>query len=267
MKPVVVDNPWAALRRFTPARIALGRSGVSQPSAAHLAFQLAHAQARDAVSHPFDVDATAASIEALPLPTLRASSAAPDRPTYLQRPDLGRRLDDPSRIALERAHADSGGAPVDLAVVVVDGLSALAVERHVGPFLGALLEQLHGDDAPWALAPVVLATQGRVAIGDEIGALLGASLVLVLIGERPGLSSPDSMGLYLTWEPRPGRHDAERNCISNVRPEGLPAVEAARRAAHLLRAARQRRLTGVALKDDTPDAPRIADASGAAGVA
>ena len=258
MKPVVVDNPWTALRRFTPARIALGRSGVSQPSAAHLAFQLAHAQARDAVGKPFDIDATAASIETLSLSTLRAGSAAADRATYLQRPDLGRRLDDASHAGLERARAEQDNAEVDLAVVVADGLSALAVERHAAPFLASLATQLQADERAWSLAPVVLVTQGRVAIGDEIGALLGASLVLVLIGERPGLSSPDSMGLYLTWEPRPGRHDAERNCISNVRPEGLPYDEAARRAAHLLRAARERRLTGVALKDDTPDAARIA---------
>lgn len=254
MKPVVVDNPWAHLRRHTPARIALGRSGISLPNTAQLAFQLAHAQARDAVHRPFDVDATAVAIEALGLPTLRAHSAAADRMIYLQRPDLGRRLDDASAAALQ---ARRQGERHDLGFVVADGLSALAVERHAARFLAPLLAELHADTLPWRLAPAVLVQQGRVAVGDEIGELLDTDLVLVLIGERPGLSSPDSMGLYLTWSPHPGRHDAERNCISNVRPEGQDYPDAARRAAYLLRAARTRQLTGVMLKDDSVPVPRL----------
>lgn len=250
----VIANPWEHLRRHTPARIALGRSGISLPTAQHLAFQLAHAQARDAVHRPLDVRATAGAIEALGVPTLRAHSAAGDRAAYLQRPDQGRRLDAASAQALDAARQDNA---LDLCIVVADGLSALAVERHAAPLLAALLAELQGDAQAWHLTPVVLAEQGRVAIGDDIGERLGAQLVLVLIGERPGLSSPDSLGLYLTWAPRRGRSDAERNCISNVRPEGQDYPEAARRAAWLMRAARERGLTGVMLKDESAALPRL----------
>ena len=253
MKPPVVTNPWATLRRFTPARIALGRSGTSLPTEPQLAFQLAHAQARDAVHRAFDADSTAQAIQALGLSTRLVHSAAADRPTYLQRPDRGRRLDEASVAGLKAPAASS-----DLALVIADGLSALAVERHAAPFLAALLPLLRSANPTWSLAPVVLVRQGRVAIGDEIGALLQASVVLMMIGERPGLSSPDSLGLYLTWAPRPGRNDAERNCISNVRPEGLPYDDAAHRAAWLLNAARARQLTGVALKDESEAPPALA---------
>lgn len=247
MKPVVVANAWVGLRRHTPARIALGRAGVSLPTAPHLAFQLAHAQARDAVHRSLDASAVASALSEIGWPSLTLHSAAPDRGTYLQRPDLGRRLSDGSATLLRRA----GATPHDLAVVVADGLSALAVERHAASFLTRLRELLRDDPAHWCLAPATVVHQGRVAIGDEIGALLVARLVLVLIGERPGLSSPDSMGLYLTWAPQPGRTDAERNCISNVRPEGLTIREAAARAAWLMRAARARAVTGVGLKDES----------------
>jgi ethanolamine ammonia-lyase small subunit len=256
VKAPVIANPWQALRRHTPARIALGRSGVSQPTAAQLAFQVAHAQARDAVHRPLDLGALAAAMRRLGLATLALHSAAADRHIYLQRPDLGRRLDPASAMAL--AALPPSGAP-DLALVVADGLSALAIERHAAPFVAELQRVLPAD---WALAPVALVEQGRVAIGDPIGEALHAPLVVVLIGERPGLSSPDSMGLYVTWAPRPGRVDAERNCISNVRPEGLPLAEAARRLAWLLREARARQLTGVALKDDS--APALAEPDPAA---
>jgi len=254
MNPDVIANPWEHLRRHTPARIALGRSGVSLPTHQQLAFQLAHAQARDAVHRPFDMRATAEAIEALGVPTLRAHSAAMDRASYLQRPDQGRRLDDASAQALASACT---GEALDLCIAVADGLSALAIERHAAPFLAALLAHLQADAPAWRLTPAVLVEQARVAIGDEIGALLGARMVLVLIGERPGLSSPDSLGLYLTWAPRAGRSDAERNCISNVRPEGQDYPEAAARAAWLLRAARERALTGVMLKDESAPMPRI----------
>lgn len=247
-KSPVIANPWAALRRFTPARIALGRSGVSQPTAPQLAFQLAHAQARDAVHRRLDADALERGIAGLGLATLRLHSAAADRPIYLQRPDLGRQLDAASQQRL-RALAGAGGA--ELALVVVDGLSALAVERHALALIVALRAALGAD---WRLAPVAIVEQGRVAVGDAVGAALGAAIVVVLIGERPGLSSPDSLGLYLTWAPRPGCTDAQRNCISNVRPEGLAIPDAARRLAWLLGEARTRGLTGVGLKDESTPA-------------
>lgn len=254
-EPIVVPEPWQALRRFTPARIALGRTGVSQPTAAQLAFQLAHAQARDAVHRQLDAAAVERGLAALGLPTLRLHSAAADRPIYLQRPDLGRRLAEVSEAVVQAARS---AAPVDLALVLADGLSALAVERHAVPLVAALRTTLGAD---WRLAPVAIVEQGRVAIGDPIGAALGAPLVAVLIGERPGLSSPDSLGVYLTWAPRPGRSDAERNCISNVRPEGLPVAEAARRLAWLLDAARRRGLSGVGLKDESTPAPALGPAT------
>ncbi len=245
MSDAVTKNPWSVLRKHTPARIGLGRSGISQPTSVQLEFQLAHAQARDAVHRPFDHDAVEVAVQALGLPTLQLHSAAADRPTYLKRPDLGRRLDEASLSRLEALEIE--GRP-DVAVVIADGLSALAVESHAAPFV-ALLRTALG--AGWRWAPVAIVRQGRVAVGDPIGHALGARLVVVLIGERPGLSSPDSMGVYVTWAPRPGRVDAERNCISNVRPEGLALQAAADRLAWLLREARQRELTGVDLKDES----------------
>lgn len=245
MSDGVIRNPWSVLRQHTPARIGLGRSGVSQPTSVQLEFQVAHAQARDAVHRPFDHAGVEAAVRALGLPTLSLHSAAPDRPTYLKRPDLGRRLDDAS---LAQIDALEQGRGADLAIVVADGLSALAVERHAAPFI-ALLRSTLG--AGWRWAPVSVVRQGRVAVGDPIGHALGASVVAVLIGERPGLSSPDSMGIYLTWDPKPGRTDAERNCISNVRPEGLALQAAAERLAWLMNEARTRQLTGVDLKDES----------------
>ncbi|WP_428423108.1 ethanolamine ammonia-lyase subunit EutC [Methylibium sp.] len=252
MSDAVTANPWSVLRRHTPARIGLGRSGISQPTAPQLAFQLAHAQARDAVHRALDHAAVDAAIRALGLPTLALHSAAADRHIYLQRPDLGRRLDETSIAQLASHTADERA---DIALVVADGLSALAIERHAAPFIAELRRVLTRD---WRWAPVAIVRQGRVAIGDPIGEALGARLAVVLIGERPGLSSPDSMGIYVTWSPRTGRLDAERNCISNVRPEGLPPAAAAGRLAWLLGEARARRLTGVELKDDS--VPAIAAA-------
>lgn len=237
-----VANPWQALRALTQARIALGRAGVSMPSEAQLAFQLAHAQARDAVHRPLDAEALA---ERLGSACLLAHSACPDRATYLQRPDLGRSLDQASALLLSSA----APAACDLALVVADGLSALAIERNVQGFLEVLLPRLEADG--WALAPLVIARQARVAIGDQAGALLNARAVAVLIGERPGLSSPDSMGIYMTWGPRAGLTDADRNCISNVRPAGLGYAQAAHTLHYLLDQARSRGISGVALKDET----------------
>lgn len=248
----VVDNPWRELRRHTPARIGLGRAGVSLPTAAQLDFQLAHAQARDAVHRPLDVAAMCGEIEGLGLTTLALQSAATSRPMYLQRPDLGRQLGAASRERLDalRVQRHAQGSHLhDIAIVVVDGLSALAVQRHAAPLIAAL--RAEPAAARWSIAPVAVVEQGRVAVGDGIGELLDARIAVVLIGERPGLSSPDSLGVYLTWAPRVGRHDAERNCISNVRPEGLGHADAARKLAYLLDEALRRGLTGVGLKDES----------------
>lgn len=248
MKPAVVDQPWASLRRHTAARIALGRAGVSVPTSAHLAFQQAHAQARDAVHAPLDADALLAGLRALGEAPLQVQSQAADRATYLQRPDLGRRLSTPATEALATLQA-----PVtDLAFVLADGLSALALQRQALPLFTALRERLLSEGG-WTWAPPVVATQARVALGDEIGALLNARCVVVLIGERPGLSAPDSLGIYFSWAPRPGLVDAQRNCVSNVRPQGLAPDPAAAKLHVLLREARTRQLSGVALKDEQDD--------------
>jgi len=237
-------DPWAALRRHTPARIALGRAGGSLPTRELLAFAAAHAQARDAVHQALDLPALEAALRAEGWGTLQVSSRAVDRAEYLRRPDLGRRLDAASAQRLEA----QAGAPVDLLIVLGDGLSAQAVQAHALPLLRALREALQGE---FTLAPLLLASQARVALADEAGALLGARLALMLIGERPGLSSPDSLGAYLTHAPRLGCHDAQRNCISNIRPQGLAPALAALRLNWLLREALRRRLTGVGLKDES----------------
>lgn len=255
----VQQNPWQSLRRFTAARIALGRAGSSLPSSAHLAFQLAHACARDAVHLPLAANeleqdlqqSLHASLSHLwpgqeRVPCLHLQSRAQNRQQYLQRPDFGRQLDAAARAKL--AALPVPAEVPDLALVLVDGLSALALRQQAAPFLQALLPYLHQD---WKLAPLSIVEQGRVAIGDEIGQALRARCVLVLIGERPGLSSPDSMGLYLSWMPRPGLHDAMRNCISNIRPAGLSFAQAAHKAHYLLQQARSRELSGIALKDET----------------
>ena len=241
-------DPWVELRRHTPARIALGRAGTSLPTAELLRFAAAHAQARDAVHVPLDVPALTADLLAASQPAggpvMAVRSRAPDRAAYLRRPDWGRQLDAASA---DRLQALAVG-PVDLAVVVADGLSALAAQRHAPTLLAALSTALAGG---LTLAPLVIATQARVALGDEIGALLQARLVLVLLGERPGLSSTDSLGAYLTHAPQIGCSDAQRNCVSNIRPAGLAPAAAAQRIAWLLREALRRRLSGIALKDDS----------------
>ena len=242
-----IDNPWQELRRLTPARIALGRTGTSIPTHAQLDFQFAHAQARDAVHLPFDHAGLSSQLAERGRDSLLLHSAAADRHSYLQRPDLGRRLSDESAQAL-RDHASANPGGVDLAVVVADGLSALAVHKHTLPFLTRMEEQTHAEG--WSLSPVILVEQGRVAVADEIGQLLGAKMVVILIGERPGLSSPDSLGLYFTYNPKVGLTDAYRNCISNVRLEGLSYGMAAHRLLYLMREACRRQLSGVNLKDE-----------------
>jgi ethanolamine ammonia-lyase small subunit len=245
--PFDPHNPWLELRRLTPARIALGRTGTSMPTRAQLDFQFAHAQARDAVHLPFDHASLSEQLAERGRESLLLHSAAPDRNSYLQRPDLGRKLSTESAKALrEYAAAHPGG--VDLAIVVADGLSALAVHRHTLPFLTRFAEQSAADG--WSMAPVMLVEQGRVAVADEIGELLGAKMTVILIGERPGLSSPDSLGLYFTYNPKVGLTDAYRNCISNVRLEGLTYGMAAHRLLYLMREACRRQLSGVNLKDE-----------------
>jgi ethanolamine ammonia-lyase small subunit len=236
------------LRDFTLARVQLDRAGVVLATREVLAFQLAHAAARDAVHQPLEPTTLKIECEGRGWPAILVRSATPDRVTYLRRPDLGRRLSEPSTQSLTR-----GSEPPDLAIVLVDGLSAMAVHRHALAVLDTLIPVL--DEAGWARSQIVLVEQGRVAIGDEIGERLGAKMALVLIGERPGLSSPDSLGAYLTWEPRISRTDAERNCISNIRPEGLSYELAARRIFSLMIEARRRRLTGVSLKEDLASLP------------
>jgi len=239
------DEPWAALRRFTDARIGLGRAGSALPIAEVLKFAMAHAQARDAVTTPIDWSPIETALSGLALKTVRIESAAGDRDTYLRRPDLGRRLSAGSR---RRLAALTGNAP-DLLILVADGLSSTGVAANAAGVIAALLPLVRKSG--WSLGPVLLAGQGRVALGDDAGEVLGARAVLVLIGERPGLSSPDSLGAYLTWSPRNGRKDGERNCISNIRRGGLSTQEAAFKVHWLLREAMRRELTGVGLKDES----------------
>jgi ethanolamine ammonia-lyase small subunit len=232
------NDAWSFLRRATAARIALGRTGDSLPTQRVLEFQMAHALAQDAVHAALEAEALAHELAAF-APVI-VTSRAETRQEYLQRPDLGRVLAEDSQRALTR------GA-YDISIVAADGLSARATAAHA-PALVRALQPYFGD---LSLAPLIIATQARVALGDEIAAALGASLVIMLIGERPGLTSADSLGAYLTYAPRPGvTRDAERNCVSNIRPDGLPIVDAARLIASLARLALTRRLTGVGLKQD-----------------
>jgi ethanolamine ammonia-lyase small subunit len=243
-KPVSLAERWAQLATLTPARIALGRSGASLPTREVLRFGLAHAQARDAVHEPFRAEEIAASLGALKLETIRAASAARTRQDYLRRPDLGRGLSPESREALAARRGN-----FDLAIIVADGLSSTAVHQNAVPFIAALLPHLLRQQR--SLAPVVIASQARVALGDEAAHALGARMALVLVGERPGLSSPDSLGAYLTFAPRPGLTDAARNCISNIRPGGLSFEAAAFKLAWLIEQAFRRSLSGVDLKDES----------------
>ncbi|MBX2858958.1 MAG: ethanolamine ammonia-lyase subunit EutC [Cellvibrionaceae bacterium] len=249
---VVTENPWASLRKFTNARIALGRAGVSLPTKHLLDFQLAHARAKDAVYSPLSLDSLLPQFakQAWPSPPLVLHSRAQNRAQYLQRPDYGRRLDGESRRQIQAhmsQHPDTRSA--DLAIVIADGLSATGIMKNAAIFLEYLGLLLKDSQPSWSLAPLCIVQQGRVAAGDEVAELLQAKCLLMLIGERPGLSSPDSMGAYLTWAPKVGVSDAQRNCISNIRAEGIQWRDAAAKAFYLLTEARHRELSGVALKD------------------
>jgi ethanolamine ammonia-lyase small subunit len=239
----------------TTARIGLGEAGAAIPTREHLRFQLDHALARDAVHTPLDEATVLRELQRRGFASLllrsavTADSTGEQRRTYLRRPDLGRTLH-PDSQQLLREYAAAATVSPDIVFILADGLSALAVERHALPLLDATLGLLAPE--PSAVGPVCVVTQARVAVGDSVGSLLGARCTVVMIGERPGLSSPDSLGVYITWQPRPGCTDAERNCISNVRAEGLSYAAAAGRLVHILHEAFRLRTSGVALKDDPP---------------
>ena len=239
-KPPDTPDHWSPLRALTAARIGLARSGASLATGPLLDFRLAHARARDAVHEDLDEARLCADLAALGRPVLTVASAVQDRAQFLLRPDLGRQLADPAALA---AHAGD----YEVAFVIAGGLSARAVQAHAAPLLAQALPAL----ADWRIAPLVVVRHGRVAIGDAVATALGARAVAVLIGERPGLTAPDSMGAYLTWAPGPRTTDAERNCISNIRPDGIAYADAAFKLVHLLRAMRAGGISGVALKDES----------------
>jgi ethanolamine ammonia-lyase small subunit len=242
---IIKADPWQQLKSFTRARIAIGRVGSSLPTIEVLDFGLAHAMARDAVHLALDVDALEVDIKQQQFTTVRVKSMAPDRASYLLRPDWGRRLHEQSLMQLQNL---SKAKPIDFLIVVGDGLSSLAVSRHVAPLLAEIRNFLPSD---WHTGHVVIASQARVAIGDEIGQALNAKMVAMLIGERPGLSSPDSLGIYLTYNPKLGLSDADRNCISNVRPEGLHYAAAAKKLIWLAKESMRLKVSGVSLKDES----------------
>lgn len=239
-------DAWQALRQHTRARIAIGRSGGSLPTRELLAFGHAYAQARDAVYAELDVNRLASDLARAGSQVLTVTTQATDRETYLRRPDLGRRLSTESRLLLQQVPKPND--PFDLSIVVGDGLSACAVQLQAAEIVASLVKRLTDDD--WSLAPLCIARQTRVAISDEIGEILNARIGLILLGERPGLGTADSVGAYLVYRPRVGRSDAERNCVSNIRPEGLSVSTAVELLYYLLTNSRTRCLSGIELKDD-----------------
>ncbi|MDB1125674.1 ethanolamine ammonia-lyase subunit EutC [Vibrio algarum] len=257
---LIIKNPWQSLKQFTSARIGLGRVGNSIPTNELLAFQLDHARAIDAVHKALDVKALLEHLStsqplynATPMNPIVLDSKARDRMEYLQRPDLGRQLSDASwqQLLEQRSEVD---AKYDLAIVVADGLSSTAIQNHAVPLLDRLVEKLGTDPKNnWSLAPLTIVSQGRVAIGDDVGECLNAKITMILIGERPGLTSPDSMGIYMTWAPKRGAKESSRNCISNIRPEGLGYDEASNKAFYLLSESIRRQISGIKLKDRSSD--------------
>jgi len=239
-----IPDTWGSLKAFTNARIALGRAGVATPIKEVLSFKMCHAHARDAVYSILDVDKLVESLEQFQIPILIVNSKATNRSVYLQRPDLGRRLHDASANNLKGESSHSA----DVAIIIADGLSATAINEHAAQVVKKLIPFL--KQSVLTIAPIVIAQQARVAIADEIGSLLNAKLSVILIGERPGLSSPDSMGAYITYQPSPGKTDESRNCVSNIRPEGLSYDPAAEKITKLINASLQLKFSGVALKDD-----------------
>jgi ethanolamine ammonia-lyase small subunit len=240
-----MNDAWIALRRFTQARIALGRAGHAVPTAALLEFQLAHAQARDAVHFPWDLAAFAEQVRGIGAEVLILETPVTNRSEYLRRPDLGRVLTAAARNRLRRLNA----APADVALIVSNGLSSTAVERHGIPLLQAIVAGCRARGV--SLSPVSLVADGRVALSDDIGSVLAARTAVIIVGERPGLSAADSLGIYMTYRPQPGNTDADRNCISNIRPpEGLGYADAAAKLLSLIGEALRLGISGVALKDE-----------------
>lgn len=255
-EPTVPPNDiWNDLRRLSGARIGLQRTGASLATGPLLDFKLAHARARDAVHDELDTTQLSTDLAPIGLDVIATASAAEDRQRYLMRPDLGRRLASGAEAKLT-SHAGRH----DVVFVIADGLSARAVQRHAQPVLAGIIPALRAEK--WNIAPLVIVRHGRVAVGDVIASLLGSDCVAVLIGERPGLTAPDSMGAYLTWQPHSGTTDADRNCISNIRPDGIGYADAAFKIAHLLRAMQARRISGVQLKDDSDRGPGQATIAG-----
>lgn len=243
---IVTPNPWQTLRQFTPARIALGRSGHSLPTKALLEFQLAHAKARDAVYSFFDPLALHDQLKAAGYAALKVASQATDRNVFLRQPDVGRRLDAASRQVLESYSPKE--SCYDAVFVLGDGLSAQAIHQHALPVLQLVVTALAQEG--WLIAPVVIASQSRVALGDEIGEILQAEQVAIFIGERPGLSAAESLGIYLTYHPKVGRLESERNCISNIHELGLTYQNAAETLVYLMKQVRQLKYSGTRLKDE-----------------
>jgi ethanolamine ammonia-lyase small subunit len=243
-----MTDTWALLRRFTQARIALGRAGHAVPTQVLLDFQLAHAQARDAVHFPWDIDAFAEQLRGLGAEVLVLDTLVGSRSEYLRRPDLGRLLSEESRTRLRNLSAEAA----DVALIVTNGLSSTAIERHGIPLLQAILNGYRSRQL--RVAPICLAANGRVALADDIGSILSARVAVIIVGERPGLSAADSLGIYLTFAPQAGNTDAQRNCISNIRPpEGLSYEAAAAKLIYLTGEALRRGISGVTLKDATAD--------------
>jgi ethanolamine ammonia-lyase small subunit len=240
-----MSDPWLALRRFTQARIALGRAGHAVPTPVLLDFQLAHAEARDAVHFSWDIDTFAGRVQGLGEEVLILDTPVRSRDEYLRRPDLGRVLAEESKNRLRNFKA----AQADVALIVTNGLSSTAVERHGIPLLQAIVNGYRARQI--RIAPVSLVANGRVALSDDIGSILAARVAVIIVGERPGLSAADSLGIYLTFAPQPGNTDAVRNCISNIRPpEGLDYEAAAAKLLYLTEEAMRRGISGVALKDE-----------------
>lgn len=251
LPPGVEEDKWSALRQFTAARIAMGRAGGSVRTESLLDFRLSHARARDAVQMAFHVDELSAAFGRAGFETMRVDTGVADRRTFLVRPDLGRRLSAESRAELLARRGTWGQR--DLVIVVSDGLSALAAESQTGALLSSLVPLLQA--AEWSLYPIILAPFGRVKLQDEIGEIIGARHSLILLGERPGLGAPDSLGAYFTFMPRAACTDADRNCVSNIRPEGLHPKVAAQKLAQLLLESARRGISGVALKDTGDELP------------
>jgi ethanolamine ammonia-lyase small subunit len=240
-------DQWEKLKQFTDARIALGRAGCSIPTRALLEFQLSHAQAKDAVYQDMDVFHLSEQLQQQQLPSIHVQSNAANKEIYLKRPDLGRQLSSQSKDVLIKEYAENP-QQYDVCIVVGDGLSARAIEANAVAFIATLSEQIQQEK--WSLAPIALATGSRVALGDEVAEIFKASMLVMLIGERPGLSSPDSMGIYYTWNAYSGCLDAKRNCISNVRPAGLSIPVAVQRLIALMKKSKQLGFSGVNLKDE-----------------